>query len=100
MAAFTGRDEGEVPLHLREGSRVGRLTSRVPLSPSSFPLSMLKITGDERTKPCTPNLLPCKVHKDGPVDASPQHWAPEVGTGERSLLIASMLCHWSTINDT
>ncbi|MCJ1454305.1 hypothetical protein MMC28_004657 [Mycoblastus sanguinarius] len=26
--------------------------------------------------PCTPNLLPCRIYRDSPVDASPRYWAP------------------------
>lgn len=28
-------------------------------------------------KHCTPNTLPCRIHYDGPVNASPRYWAPE-----------------------
>lgn len=27
---------------------------------------------------CTPNLVPCRVHHDGPADASGRYWNPEV----------------------
>ncbi|MCJ1231558.1 hypothetical protein MMC12_008235 [Toensbergia leucococca] len=27
---------------------------------------------------CTPNILPCRIHHDGPVAASSRHWAPEI----------------------
>lgn len=23
---------------------------------------------------CTPNILPCRIHYDGPIDASKRHW--------------------------
>ncbi|KAL8840720.1 MAG: hypothetical protein Q9170_001238 [Blastenia crenularia] len=26
---------------------------------------------------CTPNLLPCRIHHDGPVNASERYWAPK-----------------------
>ncbi|KAI9679288.1 MAG: hypothetical protein M1817_005308 [Caeruleum heppii] len=28
---------------------------------------------------CTPNVLPCRINRDGPVDASERYWAPETG---------------------
>lgn len=28
---------------------------------------------------CTPNLVPCRVHHDGPADASGRYWDPEAG---------------------
>ncbi|KAL9045304.1 MAG: hypothetical protein Q9214_001636, partial [Letrouitia sp. 1 TL-2023] len=34
---------------------------------------------------CTPNLLPCRIHQDGPVNASPRYWKPQFaadGTAE------------------
>lgn len=36
---------------------------------------------------CTPNLLPCRVHHDGPVEATSRYWAPESGPGQRSRLL-------------
>jgi hypothetical protein len=30
---------------------------------------------------CTPNLLPCKINHDGPVNASERYWKPEVEDG-------------------
>jgi len=35
---------------------------------------------DEAEK-CTPNLLPCKVNYDGPVDAKERFWKPEQDQG-------------------
>lgn len=32
---------------------------------------------------CTPNLLPCRIHHDGPVNASPRYWSPGVAKGWR-----------------
>lgn len=26
---------------------------------------------------CTPNLLPCHIHQDGPANASPRYWKPQ-----------------------
>ena len=28
---------------------------------------------------CTPNILPCRIHHDGPVDNVGYFWKPEVG---------------------
>ena len=36
-------------------------------------------------KQCTPNILPCRIHHDGPVDASPRYWAPETAKGQFSI---------------
>lgn len=33
-------------------------------------------------KHCTPNTLPCRIHYDGPVNASPRYWAPETAEGQ------------------
>ncbi|KAL9136021.1 MAG: hypothetical protein Q9175_002759 [Cornicularia normoerica] len=40
---------------------------------------MLKFSkSDDRVqKLCTPNILPCRIHHEGPIDASPRYWAPE-----------------------
>lgn len=40
---------------------------------------MLKFTktDDCLQTQCMPNLLPCRIHHEGPVDASPRYWAPE-----------------------
>lgn len=45
---------------------------------------MLKFKKAERRvqKPCTPNILPCRIHHDGPVDASPRYWAPKPAKGQ------------------
>lgn len=40
---------------------------------------------DESTEEhkCIPNILPCKIHHDGPVDISTRYWNPEVdATGQ------------------
>lgn len=52
---------------------------------------MLKISNpkDCIQKQCTPNILPCRIHHDGPVDASPRYWAPETAKGQSS--VASLL---------
>ena len=48
---------------------------------------MLKFSSppNSEKKQCTPNLLPCRVHHDGPVEASTRYWAPENGDGKRNL---------------
>lgn len=30
---------------------------------------------------CTPNLLPCRIHHNGPANASQRYWNPTVGAG-------------------
>lgn len=52
---------------------------------------MLKITKSEdcAQKQCTPNILPCRIHHDGAVDASPRYWASE--TAESQSPTASLL---------
>jgi ribonuclease H2 subunit C len=32
---------------------------------------------------CKPNLLPCKINHDGPVNATERYWKPEVGHGTK-----------------
>lgn len=32
---------------------------------------------------CTPNLLPCRINHDGPVNASTEYWAPETDKGKQ-----------------
>ena len=48
---------------------------------------MLKVSDSEDRvrKHCTPNILPCRIHHDGPVEASPRYWAPEAAQGQSSL---------------
>ena len=54
---------------------------------------MFKVTNSENRfqKRCTPNILPCRIHHDGPVDASPRYWAPETAKGQSPL---GFLWHW------
>lgn len=33
---------------------------------------------------CTPNLLPCKINHDGPVNASERYWKPETAEGKQT----------------
>lgn len=28
------------------------------------------------TESCTPNILPCRIHHDGPVESLQRYWAP------------------------
>ena len=44
---------------------------------------MLKISSPKSgdSPVCTPNLLPCRIHHNGPVDASRRYWAPEASAG-------------------
>ncbi|KAK4962248.1 hypothetical protein LTR66_000740 [Elasticomyces elasticus] len=39
-------------------------------------LAIAKLKAEETTK-CTPNVLPCKLHHNGPVSASERYWKPE-----------------------
>lgn len=34
------------------------------------------------SRKCTPHLLPCRVHHDGPVDASSRYWNPRFPTDQ------------------
>lgn len=38
----------------------------------------------------TPNLLPCRIHRDGPVRAGKRYWDPRVGKGELAFPIESI----------
>ncbi|KAL2050228.1 hypothetical protein ABVK25_009589 [Lepraria finkii] len=40
---------------------------------------MLKLSSptSDASKQCIPNLLPCRINRNGPVDASQRYWAPE-----------------------
>lgn len=44
---------------------------------------MLAVQPPKNTKPKTlsANILPCRIHNDGPVDVSSRHWKP-VADGE------------------
>ena len=42
-------------------------------------LALLKAAGN--SEQCHPNLLPCKIIHNGPVDACDTYWKPEHGTG-------------------
>lgn len=48
---------------------------------------MLKLSKskDGAQKQCTPNILPCRIHHDGPVDAAPRYWAPKTAKGQFSV---------------
>ena len=50
---------------------------------------------DRLQKPCTPNILPCRIHRDGPVNASPRYWAPETSKGQ-SILANSIIISLET----
>ncbi|KAL2039928.1 hypothetical protein N7G274_007331 [Stereocaulon virgatum] len=43
---------------------------------------MLKFSSprSDASRPCVPNLLPCRIDHNGPVDASPRYWAPEIAS--------------------
>ncbi|KAL8758608.1 MAG: hypothetical protein Q9199_001345 [Rusavskia elegans] len=40
-------------------------------------LSIQRRNTKEAPQACTPNLLPCRINHDGPVNASHRYWAPE-----------------------
>lgn len=40
-------------------------------------LSIQRRNNNELPQQCTPNLLPCRINHDGPVNASRRYWAPE-----------------------
>ncbi|CAL8578287.1 3'-5' exonuclease [Xanthoria parietina] len=40
-------------------------------------LSIQRRNTKEAPQECTPNLLPCRIDHDGPVNASRRYWAPE-----------------------
>ena len=40
-------------------------------------IAIQKIKAEAVKGQCVPNLLPCCIHQDGPVNASPKHWNPE-----------------------
>ncbi|KAL8670536.1 MAG: hypothetical protein Q9168_004933 [Polycauliona sp. 1 TL-2023] len=40
-------------------------------------LSIQSRNPKEAPQDCTPNLLPCRINHDGPVNASRRYWAPE-----------------------
>lgn len=33
------------------------------------------------TDQCTPNILPCRIHHDGPVDSFQRYWTPVADEG-------------------
>ncbi|KAL6719137.1 hypothetical protein ACLMJK_003374 [Lecanora helva] len=51
---------------------------------------MLRLSGSSKqdSSQCTPNLLPCRIHHDGPVDASPRYWNPERSKGRNSIILS------------
>ena len=59
---------------------------------------MLKFskTDDCLQTQCMPNILPCRIHHEGPVDASPRYWAPEIAQGQSTFV--SRLCSSSKTN--
>ncbi|OKL60930.1 hypothetical protein UA08_03576 [Talaromyces atroroseus] len=37
---------------------------------------MLALHSAQKTSSCTPNVLPCRIHYDGPVETEERHWHP------------------------
>lgn len=57
-----------------------------PLPRQTGKQSMLAIQATKSSPPkdqCTPNLLPCRIHHNGPANASRRYWNPTVGAGTR-----------------
>ena len=44
------------------------------IQPSHKPSSASE--NEPSTKRCTPNILPCRIHHDGPIQLSDRYWAP------------------------
>lgn len=68
-------------------SRILRVDPSDSHLPPLFTKNMLKFSEskDGIQKQCTPNILPCRIHHDGPVDASPRYWTPETAKGQSSI---------------
>jgi hypothetical protein len=47
-------------------------------------------TAQNKLPKCTPNLLPCKINHDGPVNASERYWKAETGEGMNTLLYSKI----------
>ena len=61
-------------------------TNRKLTSQSHNPMiAIQKIKAETVKSQCIPNLLPCRVHQDGPVNASPKYWNPQEGECELTL---------------
>jgi hypothetical protein len=51
---------------------------------------------------CTPNVLPCKVHHDGPVELSQRYWKPvndEKGEN-KAIMISSLFINTDSAEQT
>jgi ribonuclease H2 subunit C len=46
---------------------------------------MLSIKKKEEQQ-CSPNILPCRIDHDGPVNGMPRYWTPEKAEGESGLI--------------
>ena len=58
-----------------------------PPKVSTRPLfDMLAVQSTKQTGSCTPNIFPCRIHHDGPVNASERYWAPTTADGQCLLL--------------
>lgn len=44
-------------------------------------LAVQKSTANDTARKCIPNLLPCRIHHDGTVDATLRYWSPETDKG-------------------
>jgi len=77
-----------LPLRIKNASGASRLSADLDLpslTHSISPFNMLKVSLSqaEASAKCTPNLLPCRINHDGPVNASAEYWAPEDDKGKR-----------------
>ncbi|OJJ88145.1 ribonuclease H2 subunit C [Aspergillus glaucus CBS 516.65] len=43
---------------------------------------------ENSTECCTPNILPCRIHHDGPVDSLQRYWAPAADNEDENLQIS------------
>lgn len=39
-------------------------------------LAFTRTPANSRTKKCTPNVLPCRIHHSGPIKVHKRHWQP------------------------
>lgn len=44
-------------------------------------IAIRRSTSPSQESQCTPNVLPCRVHHTGAVDASKRHWNPKPSEG-------------------
>ncbi|MCJ1239620.1 3'-5' exonuclease [Varicellaria rhodocarpa] len=52
-------------------------------------LSIQSTASPASSEKCTPNILPCRIARTGPVNASERYWTPETTQGQTCLLETS-----------